>query len=215
MSKQGWADFLAARDRADWVVLHGGATAVFRTASMADAAALAAAIVGVPGFESAGGLLTIAGARLTVRLTRDVYELEPEHQALAQAVSEVGRGLGASADRSAVREVQFAIAAKPDDADLGFWRAALGYDDTGADSGDTLVDPIGVGSAVWMQHLPTEKALRHAMHIDVSLPREEAEGRLAAALAAGGRLVHESDDVWILADRAGNKVCICPWPDGE
>ena len=29
MSKQGWQEFLDAGDVEDWVVLHGGATAVF------------------------------------------------------------------------------------------------------------------------------------------------------------------------------------------
>jgi 4a-hydroxytetrahydrobiopterin dehydratase len=37
-----------------------------------------------------------------------------------------------------------------------------------------------------------------------------------AALAAGGRIVDKSQapSHWTLADRAGNKVCICAWPDG-
>ena len=53
------------------------------------------------------------------------------------------------------------------------------------------------------------------MHVDVSVPREHAEARLAAALAAGGRIVDESEAAaGILADRAGNKVCIAAWPDG-
>ena len=54
------------------------------------------------------------------------------------------------------------------------------------------------------------------MHLDVSVAREEAERRLAAALAAGGRVVDDSEapGAWILADRAGNKVCIAAWPDG-
>ncbi len=54
------------------------------------------------------------------------------------------------------------------------------------------------------------------MHIDVSVAREQAEDRLAAALAAGGRIVDDSaaPKAWILADRAGNKVCIAAWPDG-
>ena len=30
MSEQGWQGFLAAEGVGDWVVLHGGATAVFR-----------------------------------------------------------------------------------------------------------------------------------------------------------------------------------------
>jgi 4a-hydroxytetrahydrobiopterin dehydratase len=67
-----------------------------------------------------------------------------------------------------------------------------------------------------MQDLSEAKLLRHAMHIDVSVARDQAETRLAAALAAGGRIVDESEApaTWILADRAGNKVCIASWPDG-
>jgi 4a-hydroxytetrahydrobiopterin dehydratase len=35
-------------------------------------------------------------------------------------------------------------------------------------------------------------------------------------MAAGGRIVDESNvpEHWTLADRAGNRVCICAWPDG-
>jgi 4a-hydroxytetrahydrobiopterin dehydratase len=67
-----------------------------------------------------------------------------------------------------------------------------------------------------MQELNDAKPLRHAMHIDVSVAREQIEARLAAALAAGGRIVDDSSapGAWILADRAGNKVCIAAWPDG-
>jgi 4a-hydroxytetrahydrobiopterin dehydratase len=81
---------------------------------------------------------------------------------------------------------------------------------------DAGVDPLGHGSTVWMQDLDPDKPLRHAMHLDVSVAGEHAEARRAAALAAGGRLVHESAaDGWVvLADRAGNKVCIATWPDG-
>ena len=70
--------------------------------------------------------------------------------------------------------------------------------------------------AVWMQSLDPAKSPRHAMHVDVSVAREQAEQRLAAALAAGGRIVDESraPAAWILADRAGNRVCIAAWPDG-
>jgi 4a-hydroxytetrahydrobiopterin dehydratase len=54
------------------------------------------------------------------------------------------------------------------------------------------------------------------MHVDVSVAHDVAEQRLAAALGAGGLIVDESGApaTWILADRAGNKVCIASWPDG-
>ncbi len=215
MSEGGWQAFLAADGIDDWVVLHGGATAVFRTGSLGDAARLAEAVALVEGVEGSGALLTIADVRLTVRLTRDLWVLEPPHADLARAVSAVARAHGAVADRAAVQEVQLAISAKPDAVDVAFWRAVLGYVRTPA-ADDNAVDPLGHGSTAWMQELDAAKPLQHAMHIDVSVAREHAEARLAAALAAGGRVVDDSSApaAWILADRAGNKVCIAAWPDG-
>ena len=213
MSEQGWREFLAAEGVDDWVVLHGGATAVFRVQTAREAARLAEAIAGIAGLDGAGVLLTIRDGTLTVRLTRDLWRLEERHIELARAVSAVARTHGAEPDRAAVQEVQFAISGKPDAINVAFWRAMLGYD---AMSDDNAVDPLGHGSTVWMQGLDDEKPLRHAMHIDVSVAREQAESRLAAALAAGGRIVEESEapGAWILADRAGNRVCIAAWPDG-
>jgi 4a-hydroxytetrahydrobiopterin dehydratase len=210
VSEAGWRAFLAA-DPDDWVVLHGGATAVFRTGSMREAVELAQAVAAIPGVEDGGALLTISGPRLTVRLTRDVWQLEERHVDVAQAVSDVARAHAAVPEPDKVQEVQLAIAARPDDVDVAFWRAVLGYVPVSEDNG---VDPLGHGSAVWMQELDPARPHRHAMHVDVSLAREEAEQRLASALAAGGRIVHRQAEYWTLSDRAGNRVCIAIWPDG-
>lgn len=214
MSEQGWHDFLAAEGVDDWVVLHGGATAVFRVESLSEAARLAAAVAKAPGIAGAGVLLTLADTRVTVRLSRDIWNLEPRHVQLARAVSAVARQHSALPDRAAVQEVQIAIAAKRDAIDVGFWRAVLGYTPM---ADDNAVDPLGHGSTVWMQELAQAKPLRHAMHIDVSVAREQVKARLEAAVAAGGRIVDESHapSHWTLADRAGNRVCICAWPDGS
>ena len=212
MNDDGRHDFLAAEGVDDWVVLHGGATTVFRVGSLGEAVRLAEAVAEVPGVEGSGALLTIVDSRLTVRLSRDLYELAPRHVELARAVSAVARAHGAAADRAAVQEVQLAIAAKLDAIDVGFWRAVLGYEPM---ADDNAVDPLGHGSTVWMQELDEAKALRHAMHLDVSVAREHVAARLEAALAAGGRIVDESHapSHWTLADRAGNRVCIAAWPD--
>ena len=221
MSEQGWRDFLGAQGVEDWVVLHGGATAVFRVGSLGDAARLAEAVTQVPGLEGSGTLLALADASLTVRLSRDLWQLEERHVGLARAVSAVARAHGAVADRAAVQEVQLAIAARRDAIDVGFWRAVLGYvplaDESAPLAGDNAVDPLGHGSTVWMQELDEAKPLRHAMHIDVSVAREHVQARLEAAIAAGGRIIDESHapSWWTLADRAGNRVCICGWPDGS
>ena len=210
MSEPGWREFLAA-GLEDWAVLHGGACAAYGADSLSAAAELAGAIARVPGLDGSGALLTVGDTHVTVRLTRGLFLIEPHHVELARAVSGVARELGATADRAAIQEVQLAVSAKPDEVDADFWRAVLGYDPIRDDNG---CDPIGHGSTVWMQKLDPAKPLRHAMHVDVSVPRDQVEARLAGALAAGGRLVEaEPDDMWILADRAGNKVCLCVWPD--
>jgi 4a-hydroxytetrahydrobiopterin dehydratase len=211
VSEAGWRAFLAADGVDDWVVLHGGATAAFRVASMADAARLAQAIAEVPEVADVGAVLTIAGSRLSVRITRDMWQLEAHHADLARVISAVARSAHATAEPEAVQEVSLAIAAKPDEIDLGFWRAVLGYAPMAPDNG---VDPLGHGSTVWMQELDAAKPLRHAMHVDVSVAKEQAPRRLAAALGAGGRIVAESPEHWTLSDRAGNRVCIAVWPDG-
>jgi 4a-hydroxytetrahydrobiopterin dehydratase len=125
----------------------------------------------------------------------------------------VARRHGAVADRGAVQEVQLAISAA-DAVHVGFWRAVLGYIPV---ADDNAVDSLGHGSTVWMQELNEAKPLRHAMHLDVSVAREHIEVRLAAALAAGGRIVDDSEapSTWTLADRAGNRVDITGWPDGS
>jgi 4a-hydroxytetrahydrobiopterin dehydratase len=213
VSEQGWREFLAAQGVGDWVVLHGGAATAYAVGSLTAATALADAVARVPGLEGSEALLTVSSTRLTVRLARGVERIEPHHVDLARAISEVARELGAVADRGAVQEVQLAVAARPDELDVSFWRTVLGYDTLAEDNG---ADPLGHGSTVWMQDLDPAKPLRHAMHVDVSVAREHAEARVQAALAAGGRMVDDSSapEAWILADPAGNKVCVAAWPDG-
>lgn len=212
MSEPGWREFVAADDIDDWVVLHGGPTAVFRVASLVDSARLAAAVAEVPGLE-ARTMLTVSADFLTVKLTREMWGTEGRHIDVARAISAVAREHGARADRSAVQEVQLAVAAVPDAIDLGFWRVVLGYAPLHEDN---CLDPLGQGSTVWMQDLDPGNSLRHAMHVDVSVAQDHAEARVRAAVSAGGRVVDDSGapGAWILADRSGNKVCIAAWPDG-
>lgn len=213
MSDQGWTEFLAADGLADWVVLHGGPTAVFQTKSLAAAAELAQAIAQLPGLDGTPAHMSIVSRSLTIRLTREVSNTEVEHIDIARDISKIAKSLGALANPSMVQEVQFAIAAKPAAVDVGFWRAVLGYQPMLDDAG---IDPLGVSSSVWMQELDSDRPLRHAMHLDVSVAKEHAQDRVDAAVKAGGVIVDSSNapSFWILADRSGNKVCVVSWPDG-
>jgi 4a-hydroxytetrahydrobiopterin dehydratase len=213
MSEQGWKAFLAAEDLTDWVVLHGGPTAVFKTKTFAEAANFLQALAQLSEINVTKTQVNVVSERVTVRLTREVWNIESVHIDLARSISKIADSLGVVADPSQVQEVQVAISAKPDSIDLNFWRAVLGYD---AMLGDNAIDPLGNSSTVWMQELNEAKPLKHAMHIDVSVAREHVEARLAAAVKAGGIIVDESQAPasWILSDRSGNKVCIVAWPDG-
>jgi 4a-hydroxytetrahydrobiopterin dehydratase len=54
---------------------------------------------------------------------------------------------------------------------------------------------------------------RNRIHLDVSVPHDEAPARIAAALAAGGRVLSASEapSFRVLADAEGNEVCISTW----
>ncbi len=217
MSEEGWRRFLSERERGqgldDWVVVHGGATAFFATEGLLPAAALAHGIAEVAREASTQPLLSLIEHGLSVRLTRDVWHLDDEHIELARSISAVAAAHGAPADRAAVREVQVAVSARPAEIDLPFWRTVLGYVPCSDDNG---VDELGLNSTVWMQELAPERPLRHAMHIDVSVARDRVDDLLQAAIAAGGRVVSDENapEHWVLSDSAGNKVCLCAWPDG-
>jgi 4a-hydroxytetrahydrobiopterin dehydratase len=92
-----------------------------------------------------------------------------------------------------------------------FWAAVLGY----RDSGDQLVDPMGIGPSVWFQQMTEPRPDRNRIHIDVSVPHDEAEQRVRDALGAGGVLVSDEHarSWWVLADADGNEACISTWQD--
>lgn len=116
-------------------------------------------------------------------------------------------------------DTQHAAAIRP------FWAAVLGYTDEGAavdgaspdaaapGSWDALVDPLREGPAVWFQRMDAPRPQRGRIHLDVSVAHDEAPSRIAAALAAGGRLLSDAEApaFWVLADADGNEVCITTW----
>jgi 4a-hydroxytetrahydrobiopterin dehydratase len=80
-----------------------------------------------------------------------------------------------------------------------------------------LVDPAWQGPAIWFQQMDEPRTQRNRIHLDLTVPHDEADARVQAALAAGGVLVSDAAarSFWILADSEGNEVCICTWQDRE
>ncbi|MFD0430265.1 VOC family protein [Streptomyces zhihengii] len=115
--------------------------------------------------------------------------------------------------------VEIAIDALDIPAVRPFWKAVLGYADEAEADGqaDAVVDPLGQGPAVWFQQMDAPRPQRNRIHFDVCVPHDEADARIAAALAAGGRLVSEdrAPAFTVLADAEGNEVCVTTWQGRE
>ena len=124
------------------------------------------------------------------------------------------RDLGVAADPSRVQTVQIAIDALVIPDVLPFWKAVLGYDQRGDED---VVDPFGRTPSVWFQQMNAPRPGRGRIHVDVSLPADQIEARLAAGIAAGGHVVNDSfaPQWWTLADAEGNEVDLAPWRDQE
>lgn len=143
-------------------------------------------------------------------ISHDAGALTQRDVDLARAISGIARERGISGDPQAVTEIELALDTA-DVAALGpFWAALL----TGSpDSveGDDVVDPSGRVPLLWFQHTDAHEAPRQRFHIDLWVPHDVAEERIAAAVAAGGRVVDDSNapSFVVLADPEGNRTCVC------
>ena len=206
--------FHAATGVDDWRMLYCGPIAHFATESVRAGVAFAIAITALDELAEYPPLIDVRPSGVTVRLHEDILDFTDDGVAdRARAVSAVAREHGLAPRPDLTQDAQIAIATRlPIDEVLPFWRAVLGYADH---VGDDLLDPHGRGPSVWFQQLDPEKPLRHAMHIDLAVPREIAGRRLDAAIAAGGRVAGDAAAAryWTCADAAGNKVDLVAWPD--
>ena len=137
---------------------------------------------------------------------------------LARHISQLADELKIEARPDALQALEIAIDALDIPAVRPFWKAVLAYDDAApavaADGTQpALVDPGGVGPAVWFQQMDAPRPQRNRIHLDVSVPHDVAEQRVAAAIAAGGHLVSDARAPawWVLADAEGNEACVCTW----
>jgi len=195
----------------DWRVLFSGVCAHFRTGSFATGVALVDAIGTLANEANHHPDVDLRYAGVTVRLrTHEVEGLSERDVELARRISAVARELGVPADATAVQDVQIAIDALVGSEVISFWRAVLGYREVGDED---LVDPRGRGPSFWFQKMVAPRSQRNRIHVDISVPHEQAEVRVAAAIAAGGRLVSDkyAPAWWTLADAEGNEVDVATW----
>lgn len=129
---------------------------------------------------------------------------------LAGEISALAREAGIAADPAAPVMLELGLDTAARDRTGPFW-AALLTGDAGAVDGDDVVDPSGRVPTLWFQGTDPHDVPRQRLHVDLWVGADQAEARIAAALAAGGIIDDDSEapSFTVLADAEGNRSCIC------
>jgi 4a-hydroxytetrahydrobiopterin dehydratase len=207
-------EFAALDGLDDWRYVLGAVRATFRAPSYPAAAELVVAFaeaaeraVHHPDLD-----VRYPGRVLVALTTHAVGGITTADVDLAREYSSIAPAHGAVPEAHAAEAVEIALDTVDVDAVRPFWAAVLGYREVGPVN---LVDPQRIGPPMWFQHTDEPRTERGRFHLDVTVPHDVAEQRVAAALAAGGRLVTDAHarSWWVLADAEGNEACICTWQD--
>lgn len=215
------AEFESAAGLEDWRVLSDGAYAFFRAESFGKSARLVAAVAGISGVDGHPPAVDVRHDGVTICLvtsTSEGYGMTTRDLEIARAISTEARNIGLEADPALVQSLLIIPGAPDVDGIRPFWRTLLGYEPRPDSPDEDLVDPRDRGTAVWLEQMDEPRPDGGgAIHVAVWVPREHAEARVQAALAAGGRLVRDAyaPSWWTLADAAGNEADVATIADRE
>ena len=207
-------EFHATPGVEEWRVVGDGACTFFRTGSFEEATRLVEAISRLRGVEEHQPDIDIRPDGVTVRLlttSDDYYGMSSADLNLAQQINAAAGDLGMLGDPSRVQSLIVIPGAGNAAEVMPFWRAVLGYEPRADSPEEDLVDPHNRGPAFWFEEMSQLRADGGgAIHVAVWVPVDQAEARVEAALAAGGRLVRDkfAPAWWTLADAAGNEADI-------
>ena len=206
---------VAAEALADWDWLVGAIEARYETGGFATGLELVNRIGAAAEEADHHPDLTLTWPLVHVRLvSHDAGGVTSRDVAMARRISEIAAELGVTPTPEKLSRVEFGLDTSDIPAAVRFWSAVLGYD---VDDDIAVVDPDGRQVELWFQETDAHDEPRQRFHVDVSVPPDQAQARIEAALAAGGTFV--SDDhapaFTVLADPEGNKVCVCTWQGRE
>lgn len=215
--------FAAQYELPDWRITRHAIEADFRAPSWHDAVTLIAQIgAEADRVQHHPDIDLRYPGRVRVSLTtHGANGLTELDATLAATISSFAAALGAVASSERLMRSDLAIDALDIPKVLPFWRAVLGYiderPDNPGDPVDAIVDPVRINPPVWFQQMDAPRVHRNRIHLDVRVPHDVAQHRIAAALDAGGTLLSAAHAraFWVLADPEGNEVCVCTWQDRD
>jgi hypothetical protein len=142
----------------------------------------------------------------------DAHGLALDFTDLAERLQTAARDVGATADPGLPRFAQLFLDAADVDAVRAFWAAALGYTHDRRAGVSDIHDPRRLNPVVVFQEIDASETerrrQRNRIHLELAVPSDVARTRLAVTVAAGGRLLDESEDRWRVADPEGNEIVI-------
>ena len=200
----------------DWQAVFG-AMACYRTTSptqQRDLAAVAAALANDAGFallvDLRPGLVILDSGK--DQWDDDAHGIELDFTDLARNLQTAARDLGATADGAMPRFIQLFLDAADVAAARAFWVTALDYVEDRRAAVTDIHDRRRLNPVLVFQQLDAleteRRQQRNRIHFQLAVPSDLAQTRLATIVAAGGRILDESDDRWLVADPEGNEIVI-------
>jgi len=130
---------------------------------------------------------------------------------LARTISDLAAERGLESDPGRLTRLEIALNAVDKDTIGPFWAAVL-TGEADAYDGEQVVDPTEQVPLLWFQPTPPRDGVpQMCFHLDVWIPAGQLPSRIEAAVAAGGRVVDDSESpsFVVLEDAEGNKACLC------
>jgi 4a-hydroxytetrahydrobiopterin dehydratase len=213
MDRISAAEFHRALGVSDWRVPATGPQAVFTATSLPHASSLVAPIVEAASRYGVEPDIDVRSEGVVVRIPdRDFGGIPAGAVEFAAAVAQAAADLSLTPNPSQVQSIGIYVAQHSATDARQFFMAALGYDALG----DTdAIDPLRCGPQLAFNPIDGDVPSRGRTHFDVFVPADHARARVDAALAAGGRLVDDSQAPawWTLASPDNHGVDIASWPD--
>jgi hypothetical protein len=208
-------------ETADWRLLFG-AMSFYPAASPVQASDLATVVARLADDAGVPLLVDLRPEGVTIDSGKDPWEDDDDPSKsrfteLAGQIQAAAHDMTLVADPTNLRFVQLCIDAVDVPAVRAFWTTVLGYQHDPRPHVTDIYDPRRLGPVIIFQPMDASederRRQRNRTHIDLLVPDDQAQVRIDAALAAGGRIVTDTTPGrCTVADPEGNELDILTEP---